>query len=180
MSTTEIVTAAPAGTWQFDSVHSSVAFEIGYLGGTFKGQFRNVDAALTLEDGQASLTGSAEVASVDVKDENLNAHLQAPDFFDAEQHPELRFAADGISVDGSKVEGRGEITIKGATRPIEVKGTITDAITDPYGNQRVGLQLSAVLDRTDFGVDWNAPLPSGDPALSNAVTVNADLFFVGK
>jgi polyisoprenoid-binding protein YceI len=177
-TTTESLTVAPVGTWRFDPVHSSVGFEVAYLGGTFKGQFRDADATLAIEDGAATLTGSAEVASVDVKDENLTAHLQSPDFFDAERHPQLRFAADGITVDGGTVSGEGEITIKGVTKPVEITGSLSGTITDPYGNERIGLQLSATLDRTDFGVSWNAPLPSGDPALSNDVTIDADLYFV--
>ena len=180
MSTTESLTAAPAGTWQFDPVHSSVTFEVAYLGGTFRGQFRTADAALAIENGKASLTGSAEVASVDVKDENLGAHLQSPDFFDAERHPELRFVADEVSLDGSRIEAEGEITIKGVTKPVEIEGALTGPITDPYGNERIGLQLSATLDRTEFGVDWNTPLPSGEQALSNDVTINADLYFVAR
>ena len=180
MSTTEILTSAPAGTWQFDPVHSSVTFEVAYLGGTFRGQLRTVDAGLTIENGKASLTGSADVASVDVKDENLSAHLQGPDFFDAERHPELRFVADELSVDSSKIEGEGQMTIKGVTKPVAIHGALTGSITDPYGNERIGLQLSGTLDRTDFGVSWNTPLPSGDQALSNDVTINADLYFVAR
>src|SRR5437867_3695360 len=95
MSTTiDSLTIAPAGTWQLDPVHSSVGFEVAYLGGTFKGQFRDASATLTVEDGKAQLTGAAQVGSVDVKDENFAAHLQSPDFFDAERNPELRFSAE--------------------------------------------------------------------------------------
>ena len=116
MSTIE-TSISPAGTWTLDPVHSTVGFEIAYLAGTFKGQFRDVDARLDVGETAASLTGSARVASVDVKDENLAAHLQSPDFFDAENHPELRFAADDISFHDGAVTVEGEITIRGVTRP---------------------------------------------------------------
>ena len=86
---TEARTALPAGTWTLDPVHSTIGFELPYLAGTFRGHFTDVDANLTAE----SLSGSARVASVDVKDENLAAHLQSPEFFDAERHPELGFAS---------------------------------------------------------------------------------------
>src|SRR5438045_7144092 len=94
------MTIAPAGTWSLDPVHSRVDFEVSYLAGTFKGQFHEIGAELTIDGERASLAGTAEVASVDVKDENLSAHLQSPDFFDAERYPELRFTAEDIRLDG--------------------------------------------------------------------------------
>jgi polyisoprenoid-binding protein YceI len=178
MSTIESIISVPAGTWRLDPVHSSVGFEISYLGGTFKGQFRDVTATLAVDGETATLAGAAKVASVDVKDENLAAHLQSPDFFDAERHPELRFTADAISLDGETVTIPGEITIKGVTRPVEVTGTVAAPITDPYGNERIGLELSTTVDRTEFGLNWNNPLPSGEPALANEVTIIGPLYFV--
>jgi polyisoprenoid-binding protein YceI len=178
MSTTATQTSLPAGTWSLDPVHSSVGFEIGYLAGTFRGQFRDAEATLTADGSQASIAGAAKVASVDVKDENLAAHLQSPDFFDTERHPELRFAASEIGIDGQTVTAPGEITIKGVTKPVEVTGTFVPALTDAYGNDRIGFKLHASVDRTDFGVSWNTPLPNGEPALSNEVTILADLFLV--
>jgi polyisoprenoid-binding protein YceI len=175
---TVTATAALAGTWTLDPVHSAVGFEVPYLAGTFKGQFREVEATLSAGEDAVSLEGAARVASVDVKDENLAAHLQSPDFFDAERHPELRFAAREIALDGDAVSVRGEITIKGVTRPVTVTGTASGPIADPYGNERIGLELSTTVDRTEFGVSWNTPLPSGDPALADDVTILAELAFV--
>jgi len=178
MSTTTL-TIAPAGTWTLDPVHSRVDFEVRYLAGTFKGEFHEIGAELTVDAERASLEGTAKVASVDVKDENLSAHLQSPDFFDAERHPELRFTAQDIRLDGDgKISVDGELTIKGVSRPVQVTGTVTAPIADPYGNDRIGLNLTASVDRTDFGVDWNTPLPSGEPALANDVTILAELQFV--
>jgi len=177
MSTIE-TTIAPAGTWALDPVHSTVGFEVAYLAGTFKGQFRDVDAQLHVGDAGASLEGSARVASVDVKDENLAAHLQSPDFFDAETHPELRFSADDIALDGGTVTVGGEITIKGVTKPVVVTGTVAEPLTDPYGNERIGLAVTTTVDRTEFGVSWNNPLPGGKPALANEVRIVGELAFV--
>ena len=158
-------------------MHSSVTFEVGYLGGSFKGQFREIAAELVVDGERASLTGSSPVASIDVKDENLAAHLQSPDFFDAERNPELSFGAEGLSLEGDQVEVPGELTIKGVTKPVVATGSIIPTLTDGYGRERVGLKLSTTADRTDFGIDWNMPLPSGEPALSNEVTIEADLYF---
>lgn len=176
MSTT--TSTIPVGVWALDPVHSTVGFEIDYMGGTFKGEFRQAEATLSVGEDYASIEGAAKVASIDVKDENLSAHLQSPDFFDAERHPELRFAAGEIDIDGETVTVPGEITIKGVTKPVEVTGTVVPALTDAYGRDRVGLKLHAAVDRDEFGVSWNVPLPSGEPALSNQVAILADLFLV--
>ena len=173
MTTTEIRQALPTGTWHLDPVHSSIGFEVAYMGGAFRGQFREVDA--TLDD--ARLTGSAKVASVDVKDENLAAHLQSPEFFDIERYPQLGFASTEVE-GGEELTIRGEITIKGVTKPVELTGRATEPLTDAYGRERFGLTAETKVDRTAFGLDWNLPLPSGEPALSNEVTLVAELFFV--
>jgi polyisoprenoid-binding protein YceI len=171
-------TATVNGTWTLDPVHSTVGFEVAYMAGTFKGEFDQVSAQLVADGGRAHLEGAATVASVDVKDENLNAHLQSPDFFDAERHPELRFTADAVDLGGDEVTARGELTIKGVPQPVEVTGTATAPLADPYGNERIGLRLTAAVDRNDFGVSWNAPLPSGEPALAAEVRIVTDLQFV--
>lgn len=178
MSTTQTLTIAPAGTWQLDPVHSSVGFEVDYLAGTFKGDFREVDATLAVKGESARLEGTAKVASVDVKDENLATHLQSPDFFDTERHPELRFAAEDIDLDGEAVTVKGEITIKGVTKPIALAGTVVAPIADPYGNERLGIAMSTTIDRTEFGLNWNMPLPTGQPALANEVRIVGELQFV--
>src|SRR5436305_8667185 len=151
---TPILPVAPPGTWNLDPVHSRVDFEVRYLAGTFKGEFHEIGAELTVDAERASFEGAAKVASVDVKDENLSAHLQSPDFFDAERHPELRFAAQDIRLDGDgEVSVDGELTIKGVTRPVAVTGRVTAPMTDPYGNDRIGFNLTTRIDRADFGVD---------------------------
>jgi polyisoprenoid-binding protein YceI len=170
MSTTE-TTAVPTGTWSADVVHSNVGFAIDYMAGTFTGTFSEISAELV--DG--ALKGSAKVASVQVKDPNLEAHLQSPDFFDAERNPELSFQSKSIDVDGDQLKIDGEITIKGHTEPVEITGVYTEPFADPFGGTRLGLKLEAKVDRTKFGVSWNNPLPSGEPALSNEVTIIADL-----
>jgi len=173
MSTTQ-TQAVPAGTWALDPVHSTIGFAVGYMAGTFTGAFNDFDAVVT--DGM--LTGSAKVASVRAKDPNLETHLQSPEFFDAERYPELTFESHSIERNGNRIRIDGEITIKGHTEAVEITGDITDPIADPYGGERFGLALAAVIRRDEFGVTWNNPLPSGEPALSNDVTVIAELQLV--
>ena len=170
---------APAGTWAADPVHSNVSFEIGYSGvNTFRGSFTDFQA--TLVGGETpALEGSAKVASVDVKDEQLNGHLQTPDFFDAERNPEISFKATELhrSEDGT-VEGSGELTIKGVTAPVQLTGRISEPATDPFGRERIGLALETAIDRTKYGVSWNAPNQSGGDYLANDVKLIAELAFV--
>ena len=95
-TTTDTRQALPVGTWQLDPIHSTIGFEVDYLAGSFRGQFREVAGKLHDQGETPVLTGSAKVASVDVKDENLAGHLQSPDFFDAERYPELSFESAEI------------------------------------------------------------------------------------
>ena len=148
-----------------------MAFAVDYIAGTFQGSFSDFDAEV--RDG--TLRGSAQVASIEVKEPNLAAHLQAPDFFDAQRHPELSFESQDIRREGDRLQIDGEITIKGHTEPVQIEGVIGEPIQDPYGGERFGLKLKARIDRTAFGVSWNNPLPSGKPALSDQVTLIADL-----
>jgi polyisoprenoid-binding protein YceI len=171
---------APAGTWSADPVHSHVSFEVGYAGvNNFRGGFNEFSATL-VGGAEASLEGSATVASVDVKDEQLNGHLQTPDFFDAERYPEIAFKATTLRrVDGDRVEGSGELTIKGVTKPIELTGTISPApSTDPFGRERLGLTLETSVDRNEYGVSWNAPNQSGGNYLADDVKLRAELALV--
>ena len=158
---------AQTGTWTADPVHSHVAFEVAYAGvNTFRGSFRDLSA--TLADGR--LEGSVRVASVDVKDEQLNAHLQTPDFFDAERFPEITFTATSLE--------SGELTIRGVTRPVELTGSMSAPNVDPFGRERIGVKLEATVDRNAFGVSWNAPNQGGGNYLGDAVTIAAELALV--
>jgi len=176
--TTETREVLPTGTWTLDQVHSTIGFEVEYLVGAFRGQFNDVEATLANDGDGISLAGSARVGSIEVKDENLSTHLQSPDFFDAERHPELTFESSGIDGSGDEVIVRGGITIKGVEKPVELTGSLTDPITDAYGRERIGLRLETTIDRTGFGVSWNMPLPDGKPALADEVKLAAELYFV--
>jgi polyisoprenoid-binding protein YceI len=175
MSSTEQITAVPTGTWQHDPVHSSIGFAVKHnTVMTFQGQFGEWEARLDA----GRLTGSADVSSVRVEDENLAGHLQTPDFFDAEQFPQLGFESTSIERDGDRVSIAGDLTIKGTTQPVELSGTISGPVTDGYGNERLGLDLETTIDRHDFGVSWNADLPGGGTTLADDVTVLARLALI--
>ncbi len=175
MSTIQQETEIPTGTFVADTVHSNVGFEVPYAVATFTGSVTEFEASLV----EGRLEGSAKIGSLQTKEENLQAHLMSPEFFDAERNPTVSFSGD-LSRDGDKATVDGEITLKGITKPATLTGTIVGPAVDHFGKTRVGLKLETTVDRTHFDINWNMPLPNGEPALSNDVTLKADLTLVAQ
>jgi polyisoprenoid-binding protein YceI len=181
MSATETTTSPttlPEGTYRLDPVHSSASFAVKHMVvATFRGRFDDFDSTLTVDDaGNAALSGVVQVGSIEVKDDNLKAHLGAPDFFDLERYPEIRFDASQIEIgaDGELKVG-GELTIKDRTHRVESTGTITGPAVTLGDITKVGITLETVIDRTQYGLTWNAPLPKGGVALANDVKLTIEL-----
>lgn len=166
-------TEIPAGTWSIDPVWSSLEFEVKKLGlMSVKGRVPGFAGTITGGD-SPRIDGSVDATSITTFDEQRDGHLQSPDFFDTARHPELRFASTAVATAGDELVVEGDLTIKGVTRPVELRGRYVGAAQDPYGNERVGVELEGVVDRTDFGLSWNAPLPGGGFLLPNEVTLRA-------
>jgi polyisoprenoid-binding protein YceI len=167
----------PTGTWQADKIHSTVGFAVKHMVvATYRGSFKNFDATLASDDAGLRLTGVVDAASVDVPDENLKAHLGSPDFFDIERTPEIRFESSEVRIaDDGTVSVGGELTIKGHTETVEATGTVGYIEADIAGGERVGVDLETIVDRTKFGLNWNAPLPKGGFALANDVKLIVEL-----
>jgi polyisoprenoid-binding protein YceI len=169
-------TTIPAGTYQSVIAHSEANFAVKYVVATFRGSFDQFEATLTAnEDGTAKLDGVVKADSIVVKDENLQAHLKSPEFFDTEQYPEIVFHSLELKREGDDVTLEGDLTLKGHTEKVTGKGTITGPTEDAFGNTKLGLDLETKIDRTKFGLNWNAPLPKGGQALSNEVKLNVVL-----
>ena len=168
-------TVIPSGTWSIDPVWSTLEFEIKKLGlVTLKGRVPGF--AGTIEGGEApAISGTVDVSSITTFDETRDGHVQAPDFFDSERYPQLRFVSTAVQARGEQLVVEGELTIKDVTRPVELKGNFVGAGVDPYGNDRIGLELAGTVDRTEFGLNWNAPLPGGGFLLPNEVVLRANL-----
>ena len=176
---TETTSTIPAGTYTSVPAHSEAEFAVKYVVSTFRGSFSEFDAVLTAnESGEAHLDGTVKADSIVVKDENLGAHLKSPEFFDTEQYPELTFRSLKITRNGDDVSVEGDLTIKGHTEKITGTGTITGPAEDAFGNTKIGLALETKVDRTKFGLNWNAPLPKGGLALSNEVKLAVELELV--
>ena len=167
-------TVIPSGTWSIDPVWSALEFEIEKLGlVTVKGRVPGFSG--TIEGGESpSINGSVDASTITTFDETRDGHVQAPDFFDTERYPELRFESTAVATDGDRLVVRGDLTIKDVTRSIELEGRFVGAGVDPYGNDRIGIELAGAVDRTEFGLNWNAPLPGGNFLLPNEVVLRAN------
>lgn len=176
MSTlSESRTTLPTGTWQVDPVHSTVEFSVKHMVvANFRGGFDTFDVTID----QTGIRGTVEVSSIRVSEPNLTGHLLAPDFFDAERYPKLSFDSTGITVSDSELVIDGELSLKGVTKPVVITGTVSGPVTSFDGSSRLGLELETIIDRTAYGVDWNAPLPTGGFAVGNDVKLHAELELV--
>jgi polyisoprenoid-binding protein YceI len=171
----------PAGTrWTVDPVHSTVGFAVKHMVvSTFRGRFEDYDATLTAgEDGTLRLEGRVRAASIVVKDEDLAAHLRAADFFDTDRHPEIAFSSTLVRAEDGELAVDGELTVKGHTHPIRATGTLTEPLETLGGVVKAGLELEAIVDRTQYGLTWEAPLPKGGFALADEVKLQVGLELV--
>ena len=169
------------GTWKIDPVHSHVGFGVKHMVvSTFRGRFDEYDGALLAgEDGTPVLTGSVDVDSLKVKDENLAGHLASPEFFDSATYPQIRFTSTAVNVgEGGELEVEGELTIKDQTHHVTARGTISGPHVTLGDFEKIGVELEAVIDRREFGLNWNAPLPKGGFALENDVKLEVSLELV--
>ena len=174
---TTATTPLLSGTYTADPVHSSFGFAVRYQGvSLFKGTLSEVAATLT--DGR--LEGAAKVESISIRTpDQFRQHVLSAEFFDVENHPEVTFTSNDLDVreDGTATVA-GELTIKGITRPVEATGTWTAPAADAFGNARGHLNLEAVIDRTEFDINWNMALPSGGNVLANEVTLTVELSLI--
>ena len=171
------------GTYCADPHHSSVGFAVRRMGvATFRGSFSDVAASVAVaDDGSLILSGSAQVRSISiVAPPEFRNHVLGADFFDAGRHPAIVFASDPapLGEDGS-IAAAGQLTIRNVTRAVVATGTWSAPVEDRYGNMRAGIQLATTVDRRDYGMTWNAPLPQGGDVLGTQVTVTVDLELVG-
>ena len=175
MSTVEIApTTIPVGSYTVDPAHSSFEFGVRHMMiSTVRGRF--LDFKATLEGGeQPRIKGSIETASAVTDDEARDGHLKSPDFFDVERYPQATFSGTLVAPD--RVEG--ELTLKGVSRPVTLSAKVNGPDQDPWGNERVGIDLEGEINRQEHGVTWNAPLPGGGALLDDTVKLTASLSFV--
>jgi polyisoprenoid-binding protein YceI len=160
------------GTWEIDSVHSRVGFEVKHLGiSTFRGRFTGYEGRIVTSDhGLESVAGTIEASTVDVDDAQLAGHLGSEDFFAAEQYPQARFASTSVESAGEdRYRVVGDFTLRGVTRPVELDVTVEGVGIGPDGSDRISLAASGELDRTEYGISWNSKLANGASVVGERV-----------
>ena len=177
MTTTPVL--IPTGTYSVDPSHSRVEFAVKHLGiSTVKGSFGTFEGTLELAGDldTAKAYGTVDVATVDTKEAARDEHLRSADFFDAEQFPKLTFASTSIEpTDEDTFRITGDLTIHGVTNEITLTAEITGTETDPWGNDRVGLEITGQLSRGDYGMTFNQALGSGNVLVSDKVKLSLDI-----
>jgi polyisoprenoid-binding protein YceI len=169
-----------AGTYTADPVHSSFAFAVRYMGvSTFRGTLGDVSATLAAGPDGASLEGTAQVESISIRTpQQFRDHVLAADFFDVANHPQVVFRSSRVELaDDGRAVVDGELTIRGTTLPVHAEGSWTPE-AELFGTRKGGLTLEATVDRTAYGLDWNADLPTGGKALANDVTLTVELALI--
>lgn len=165
-------TQALSGSYAADVVHSTFGFRVRYSGLTdYRGTLDDVSARLDAAGDGLRLQGSARAESISIQNPpQFRAHVLGPEFFDVEQHPEVRFRSTRLDLDDNgDARVAGELEIRGVTRSVEAAGSWSNA------GDVLALQLEVTFDRRDFGIDWQMELPGGADALAYDVTLDVNL-----
>jgi polyisoprenoid-binding protein YceI len=172
-------TPLPTGTWTVDPAHSKVGFAVKHMGiATVRGEFTEFAGSLEIgeQPGQVHLHGTANAASVDTNEPQRDGHLRSADFFDVEQFPELKFESTSVEqLDEDTFRVTGNLTIHGVTNEIVLHAEVEGTDTDPWGNERVGLEVIGELSRGDYGMKFNQALGSGNMLVADKVKLALDI-----
>jgi polyisoprenoid-binding protein YceI len=179
MNSTATATLIPTGTWTVDPAHSAVGFSVKHLGiATVRGRFEEFEGTLEIgEDlSKARAYGTAQVSSINTDEPGRDEHLRSADFFGAESNPELRFESTAIRpLDEETFEIEGDLTLNGVTNRVTLKAEFQGAETDPWGNDRVGIEVIGQIKRGDWNMTFNQALGSGNLLVGEKVTLNLDI-----
>ena len=166
-------TQVPAGTWTIDPSHSEVGFTVRHLMSKVRGQFEQFEGTLTTTDEVDGFRAEAtiDLNSVNTRDANRDGHLRSADFFDVEKSGPMTFTT--TSFDGSTAKG--DLTIKGLTRPVELDVEFLGVQQDAYGNTVLGYEATTEISRKAWGVDFNVPLDGGKVLVGDKVSVSLSI-----
>ncbi len=169
-----------AGTWDIDAVHSEVSFVVRHMVvSRVRGRFNEFGGTIVTgkDPTDSSVQATIVAASVDTNQEQRDAHIRSADFLDAENFPTLSFHSTAVSAAGHGFEVDGELTIRGVTKPIRLDLELNGFSPDPYGGTRVGFSATTEINRQEFGVSYNGPIPGADNAmvLSDRVVLNLEI-----
>lgn len=166
---------------KLDGSHSSVEFSVRHMGfATVRGRFTefDVEAAATEQGAPTSIRATIDAASIDTGNEGRDEHLRSADFFNAALHPKIIFESTEIVEQGDDYLINGELTMNGVTKPMSFTATVSDFVTDPWGNQRLAAEATGKLNRTDWDLRWNQVLEAGALLVSEEVRFTVHLQMV--
>jgi polyisoprenoid-binding protein YceI len=172
-----------ATTWQLDPTHSELGFKVKHLMITnIKGEFRNFSAAIDGEEfSKAAISAMIDTTSIFTNEDNRDAHLKNADFFDVDNHKEMTFKGSSLNkIDDENFELTGILSIKGISKEIKLDEEYGGTSTDPWGNEKMGFSINGKINRSDYGLNFNAALETGGFLLGEEVKISADLQFVKK
>jgi hypothetical protein len=172
-----------ATTWQLDPTHSELGFKVKHLMITnIKGEFRNFSAAIDGEEfSKAAISAMIDTSSIFTNEDNRDAHLKNADFFDVDNHKEMTFKGSSLNkIDDENFELTGMLSIKGISKEIKLDVEYGGTSTDPWGNEKMGISINGKINRSDYGLNFNAALETGGFLLGEEVKISADLQFVKK
>lgn len=170
-----------AGTYTIDPTHSEVGFRVKHLGiSNVDGRFSDVAGTVTVPAGGAmagvQTEATIQTASIDTRNDDRDAHLQSPDFFDAAQFPTLTFRSTAMEpIGGSRFRITGDLTMHGVTKPVALEGAYNGAAADPMGTQKIAFSASGTIDRTEWGLTWNKALEAGGVVVSDEVELTLEV-----
>ena len=167
----------PAGTWNIDASHSELGFVARHLMVTkVRGQFKEFEGTAKVGDdlGSSQVSAVVQLASIDTGSADRDAHLRSADFFDVENNPTMSFTSTEVTED----ELKGDLTIKGVTKPVTFDLDFNGLATDPWGNTKAGFEASTEINRKDFGLEWNVALEGGGVLVSEKIKINLDIQLV--
>jgi polyisoprenoid-binding protein YceI len=170
-------------TWTLDPAHSEVQFKIRHLViSNVTGAFGKFEAHVETDGDDfqtAKARFNADVNSISTGNEQRDTHLKSADFFDAANHPQLEFVSTGVVPHGDNTFTlKGDLTIRGTTKPVEVQVEFGGLTTDPWGNIKAGFEVTGKINRKDFGLNWNAMTEAGGVVVSEEVRIIATLQFI--
>ena len=170
-------TSVPTGVWTVDPAHSRVEFQVKHMGiATVRGNFGSFAGKLVIGDDGAHASGTVETASINTDEPQRDAHLRSPDFFDAEVNPQITFVSTAITpLDEDTFRITGDLTMHGITREVTLHAEVQGTDIDPWGNERVGLEITGQLNRSDWDMKFNQALGSGNMLVSDKVKLALDI-----
>jgi polyisoprenoid-binding protein YceI len=173
-----LVSAAPA-TWKIDPSHSQVGFSVRHLViSNVRGEFTRYDGTVVLDDAdpaRSKVEATVDVASVDTRVADRDAHLRSPDFFDAAKHPSMTFRSTKVEPAGKdRLKVTGDLTLRGVTKPVVLDVAVAPEVKGLYGETRRGFSATTKVDRRDYGLAWNKLVEAG-PAVGNEVSIALEL-----